>query len=158
MIYGLNRKYLFLSLFLHLLIFLAISYTAQEDKTLESKNEHKIEVQIEEKVKENKTKKKEEKTGNIIPKTLGKGDAKCENSYEGIGVYTTHYFGASHIEITGVIKGYPASKAGLRKGDYIRNKSGGTIRGQAGTVLVLEVYRDFKKFTMTLIREKICRD
>lgn len=108
-----------------------------------------------------------EKSEGIIAKLKkGKGakkktnSDKCKDYYGGIGVLISLFpdeYG--YVKILSAHPGYPAARAGLKRGDLIREVSGKLVtrlKGKAGTKIVLSVIRDNKTFTVSMIREKIC--
>lgn len=92
----------------------------------------------------------------ILPKAnkRGKSNLKCDKYYTGIGIYTIPNGDACIIRTA--IEGYPANRAGIRTGDVIVSPSCYMIRGDEGVPLYLTYERDGVRFTVTLIREKIC--
>lgn len=74
----------------------------------------------------------------------------CPNFFGGIGIrHSRDGF------ILKVVKGYPASRAGILPGDIL---SGDTeyIRGEIGTAVDVTVLRGEKTLKFSMIREKIC--
>ncbi len=78
---------------------------------------------------------------------------ECSNYYGGIGI-KTKYSEVGHI-VDEIYEGYPAHKAGLRKGDQIV-EGYWNLRGEIGQQAVALIKREAEVFTMTFIREKIC--
>lgn len=99
-------------------------------------------------------KKKEKGPGEDLPEEPEKKE--CSRHYEGIGVSINLFGKAGWEQVEEVPRGYPAYRAGLRKGDFVRNVHGGRIRGPKGTVVTLEVMRGNQTFFLDVTREEIC--
>lgn len=79
----------------------------------------------------------------------GNIDKDCEHWYGGVGIIS-HSGVVTHVAL-----GYPAHKAGIRKGDYIMADPE-YIRGEIGTTVRFSYIRDDKITNVELVREKIC--
>ena len=92
------------------------------------------------------------------PKPI-EGVTGCENDmwFGGIGIQQDWQTG----QIQEVYPGYPAEKNGLRPGDIINLVNGerkDRIRGEPGTVVVLQIFRPSTNeyLTLSITRDKIC--
>lgn len=91
----------------------------------------------------------------------GLHECKDDNWYGGVGIYQSILDGTTIAE---VIQGYPASRAGIRKGDVVVLVNGapesGTdhIRGDPGTEVTITVNRSGERLTFTMVRDRICTD
>lgn len=93
--------------------------------------------------------------GDIIEKSpLGEGELNCDNWFGGIGVM--HELGSRTI--TNVYEGYPAYDAGIQVGDVIVSPPIGSIRGEPGTKVVIDIYRVGRFITFEIVRDRICLD
>lgn len=95
-------------------------------------------------------------------------EANVMGNYVGIGIYMAVYKDSEEIVIISPIKNSPAEKAGLLSGDIITKVDGveykgvdgleeasNKIKGEAGTIVNLEVKRDGKILTFEIAREKV---
>lgn len=162
-----SRRYLLLSLLIHILI-LGVGLSSTPTNQKESKSNqtqshehsgHKIiprsiEVSLAEpELDGDLTIKKQEQ-----PSIQGLKDCNGSYWYGGIGI---HQDGLGAIEK--VVTGYPAHKAGLKEGDEIISVDGmpryaGAIKGTPGFSVRLIIFRpsELRKFEVTIVRDKIC--
>ncbi len=82
----------------------------------------------------------------------------CDSYFGGIGItqsWVSDPNGEGTITVVDEVHdGYPASRAGLMRGDQILNRD--EIRGKIGTTVVVEIRRHGMQISFIIVRDKIC--
>lgn len=141
------KKYLILSLILHILLISLIKIEDKFDIIYNPYTNNKIiSVEFYERF-DNLL-----DTGEGIYKQKNNQHQDCKNFFGGIGI--THDFITD--KIIELHAGYPAEKSGLVVGDIVKTIDDSPIIGEIGTPVILLVIRNGNSFVKTIIRGKIC--
>ncbi len=73
--------------------------------------------------------------------------------YGGIGVKVAT---ETDSTVLAVFEGYPAEAAGILEGDVLTSLNDGQIKGEPGTLALIQIERNGLVHTKPIIREKIC--
>lgn len=146
------KKSLLMSLAIHSLsIFLLLNTNSTKTQNQQEYGDSKtVNIEMIQGSKQSPLEKIDEKKLEDIEGGSNKDD--CQEYFGGIGVEVN----LNKSQVTKVYDGYPASRAGIMRGDILIPVDGGDVRGEIGTKIILKIVRQYEVRVLELTREKIC--